>query len=93
MSTKAYEHQEGQPEPSPEFLTQERPAHEFDVVILGSGNINPFFRDIGGSRTAMYPQFKATTQHGGCGVICEVHPETKIPDFKLSDIPGVRHAD
>lgn len=114
------------------------PTQHIDPVILGAGNISPFFRETGGSRLAMIPQatidaargpnpeqfaqtaedlmiplpelinpfhacipgvrgamfpdaaFKATEQHGARGVICEVYPDTKIPDFKLSDIPGVR---
>lgn len=36
-----------------------------------------------------YP-FKLTDQHGGMGVICEVKPDpTPIPNFKLTNIPGV----
>jgi hypothetical protein len=68
------------------------PETPFDVVICGGGNLSPFQTCIGGSRTAMYPQFKPTTQHGARGVICKIKEPAKIPDFKLSDIPGVRRA-
>ena len=72
-------------------------ARKLDPVVLGAGNLDPFFQGISPNRAAMFAShqkqmpgggFKETDMCGGCGVIVEVKEPTVIPAFKLSDIPG-----
>lgn len=100
MSTIAYESQGDAPAIPEAYLSKERPNHQLDPILLGEACLDPFrsmFHCIT-PRGAMFPNapkadYKLTDQHGDCGVLVEVKEDTAIPDFKLSDIPGVRRAD